>query len=88
MYIYKRESNTYQLIDYVDSIDTYTIEERIIKLLRKDKRCKDLNKITYKFTGLYTEYFFDGPYAFIVSTYLLNEDGSIKTQDSNSQIEE
>ena len=82
MYIYKRDKNIYSLVDFVDNSDEFAIEERIIKLLRSDKHCKSFNKITSKFTGLFTVYYFNGPYCFISSKYLLNSDGTVKTEES------
>lgn len=82
MYIYKREKNVYSLMDYVGSTDEFEIEERIIKIMRKDKSCKNFNKILVKFTGLFTVYHFNGPYCLIVSKYLLNPDGTVKTEET------
>ena len=81
MYIYKRCKNKYSLVDYVDSKDEITIENRIIKLLRKDKETKDIYNIKSKFTGLFTVYYFKGNYAFIVSEYLLDENGVVKSRE-------
>lgn len=78
MYIYKRTRNKCSLIDYVNSTDEFEIEDRIIQLLRKEKDSKDICDIKSKFTGLYTIYYFGSNYAFIVSKYLLNEDGTIR----------
>lgn len=82
MYIYKREKNVYSLVDYIDNTDEFEIEERIIKIIRKDKNCKNCNKIMVKFTGLYTVYHFNGTYCLIASKYLLNPDGTVKTEET------
>lgn len=79
MYIYKRTKNKCNLVDCVDSTDEFTIEDRIIKLLRKDKDSKNVYNIKTKFTGLYTIYYFGSNFALIASEYLLNEDGTVKT---------
>lgn len=83
MWIYKRSGGKYTMVDCVDSTDSFEIEERIIKLLKKDKGTRDINNIKSKFTGLFTVYHFSGSYALIVSEYLLNEDGTIKV---NSEV--
>lgn len=80
MYIYKRTKNKCSLVDCVDSNDDFEIEDCIIKLLRKEKDSKDVYDIKSKFTGLYTIYYFGSSYAYIVSEYLLNEDGTVKQE--------
>ena len=82
MYIYKRSGGKYSLYDVINSNDTFAIEERLIKLLRKEKATKDIYKIKSKFTGLFTVYHFGGSFAFIVSEYQLNEDGTIKIENT------
>lgn len=80
MYIYKRQRNKYHLVDFVDSKDEFTIEERLIKLIRKEKDLQDITQVRSKFTGLFTVYYFGGKYALITSDCLLNEDGTVKTE--------
>lgn len=82
MYIYKRQRNKYHLVDFVDSKDEFTIEERLIKLIRKEKDLQDITQVKSKFTGLFTVYYFGGKYALIVSDCLLNENGTVKTESS------
>lgn len=79
MYIYKRTKNKCNLIDCVNSNDDFTVEDRIIKLLRKDKNSKNVYDIKSKFTGFYTIYYFGSNFALIASEYLLNEDGTVKS---------
>ena len=81
MYIYKRYKGKYNLVDYVDSKDSFIIEERLIKLFRKERDSKNVYSIKSKFTGLFTVYYFGGTYALITSEYLLNEDGTVKTEN-------
>ncbi len=80
MYIYKRCAGKYSLLDYIDSKDEFTIEERLISIFRKQKDSKNVYNIKSKFTGLFTVYYFGGSYALIVSEYLLDEEGQVKTE--------
>ena len=80
MYIYKRQKNKYHLVDFVDSKDEFTIEERIIKIIRKEKDLQDITKVKSKFTGLFTVYYFGGKFAIITSDCPLNEDGTEKIE--------
>ena len=45
MYIYKRYKGKYNLVDYVDSKDSFIIEERLIKLFRKERDSKNVYSI-------------------------------------------
>ena len=82
MYIYKRSGGKYTLFDVINTDDQFAIEERLIKLLRKEKATKNIYNIKSKFTGLFTVYHFGGSFAFIVSENQLNEDGTLKIEDT------
>jgi hypothetical protein len=83
MYIY-RKKDVIKPIDYIDSKDEYEIEERIIKIVKEDRSCKDINSFKTKFNGIYTAYYSEEmPYILLTSKYLLNEDGSINNKIDN-----
>ena len=80
MYIYKRQKNKYSLVDFVASTDEYVIEERLLKIIRKEKDLQDITSVKTKYNGLYTVYYFKGSFALITCDYLLNEHGKIKVE--------
>ena len=87
MWIYKRSGGKYTMLEYVDSNDSFDVEERILKILRKNRETRGINDIKSKFTGLFTVYYFNGSYALIASDTLLNEDGSVKvTTNAESKV--
>ena len=86
MYIYKRQKNKCHLIDYVASADEFVIEERLLKIIRKEKDLQDITSVKSKYNGLYTVYYFGGTFALLTCEYLLNEDGTVKTQSSLTAV--
>lgn len=79
MYIYKKVKSKYTLIEYVDTLDDYIIEEHIINYLKSQKLQKLLKTISFKFTGLYTIYYLkDADFVLIVSDKELTEKGKFK----------
>ena len=83
MFLYKRNQGECKLIDYIDSTDTYEIEEYIIKTIRsmRTRECKSAYDFDVKFSGYYTIYDFGGSFVILTSEYLLNKDSSIKSTD-------
>lgn len=78
MYIYKKVKSKYTLIEYVDTLDDYIVEEHIINYLKSQKLHKSLKTISFKFTGLYTVYYLQGvDFVLIVSANELSEKGKV-----------
>ena len=79
MYIYKKVKSKYTLIEYVDTLDDYIVEEHIINYLKSQKLHKSLKTISFKFTGLYTVYYLQNvDFVIIVSANELSEKGKVK----------
>ena len=79
MYLYKKIKNKFMLIEYIDTLDDYIIEEHIINYLKSQKLQKALTTISFKFTGYYTIYYLENvDFVLIVSDKELTEKGKFK----------
>lgn len=79
MYIYKIVKNKYYFIESIDDdIDEFDMEEKIMNLFRRQRESRNVTNIYIKNTGISKLYYFNGTFAYVTSTYKLNENGKIK----------
>lgn len=79
MYIYKIVKNKYYFIESIDDdISEFDMEEKIMTLFKKQRESRNVTNIYIKNTGISKLYYFNGTFAYAISTNKLNENGKIK----------
>lgn len=70
MYIYKKHSKKYVLIEHTNTDDEYEVEEILIKIIRETIHRTLLPKINIKYTTNYTIYYTEYPQVILITSSL------------------